>query len=156
MSLPLKAVDRLFDRLSATFGSEWVYKWQGLDMAAVKTMWAYELSAFAENLSAIGWALEHLPGKCPNLIEFKMLCKQAPAPATLMLDAPKAPAHVVDKELARIAAEAFKKPTDQNGKVDHTRWIRRLEERKAKGEKLNMYQTDSIRRAKINLGWITE
>jgi hypothetical protein len=156
MSIPEKAIDRLFQRLGATYGRQWSSMWEGVPLSDVKSAWSHELSVFSDRLNAIAWALENLPGKCPNVIEFKQLCRQAPAPAVAMLDLPKAPAQVVDKEIAKIAAQAFKPPVDDQGRVDHTRWIRRLKDRQAKGEKLNSYQVSSMRRAEINLGRIKE
>ena len=156
MSLPSNVVDRLFDRMVGTYGRDWTSKWEGVNPAAVKTVWAHELSVFGSNLNAIAWALENLPGKCPNVIEFKQLCRQAPAPITTMLNEPKAPAHVVDKEMAKIAEQVFKSIKSDQSKVDHTRWIQRLKDRQAKGERLSTYQIESMRKAEINLGRIKE
>ena len=142
-----KAIDRLFERLSATYGSAWTRLWADAPMNDVKTAWAHELAMFANNLNAIGWALENLPDRCPNLIEFKSLCKQAPRPNTPALDAPKAPAELVDKELAKMAAEAFKAPRDDNGRVDHKRWAKKLKARHAAGEKLSMIQVKFYKQA---------
>lgn len=135
-----KAIDRLFERLSASYGSAFTRMWADVPMTDVKTAWAHELAMFADNLNAIGWALENLPDRCPNLIEFKSLCKQAPRPTTLSLDEPKAPADVVDKELAKMAAEAFRAPRDDNGTVDHKRWAKKLKARDNKGEILGLIQ----------------
>jgi len=140
MSLSVLAVERLFQRLTATYGSEFVNKWDKVSLPDLKTAWAHELSAYQDNLNAIGWALENLPDRCPNLIEFKSLCKQAPRPATGALDAPKAPADVVDKELAKMAAEAFKPPRDDNGTVDHKLWAKKLKSKHDKGELLGLVQ----------------
>jgi hypothetical protein len=135
-----KAIDRLFERLSASYGSAFTRMWADVPMTDVKTAWAHELAMFANNLNAIGWALENLPDRCPNLIEFKSLCKQAPRPATLALDEPKAPADVVDQELAKMAAEAFRAPRDDNGTVDHKRWAKKLKLRHDKEEVLGLIQ----------------
>ena len=140
MSLPIAAIDRLFDRLAMTYGMEFTNKWGTLSSTDVKTHWSHELSMYADNLNAIGWALQNLPDRCPNLIEFKSLCKQAPRPTTIALDAAKAPTEVVDKVLAEIALKAFKAPKDDNGNVDHKRWAKKLKERHERGEKLSMYQ----------------
>ena len=43
MSLPTKAIDRLFERLMLTYGNEWTMKFEGIDMNSVKSMWAHEL-----------------------------------------------------------------------------------------------------------------
>jgi hypothetical protein len=140
MSISIAAIERLFDRLSMTYGSEFKNKWNGIPLNEVKSSWSHELGIFADNLHAIGWALQNLPDRCPNLIEFKSLCKQAPRPTTIALDAPKAPIEVVDRVLAEIALKAFKAPKDDNGNVDHKRWAKKLKERHQRGEKLSMYQ----------------
>lgn len=80
MSLSTKITDRLFERLTLTYGSQWVAMWAGADVAAVKSLWASELSIFADRLEAIGWALANLPERPPNLVQFKALCRQAPRP----------------------------------------------------------------------------
>lgn len=147
MSISIAAVERLFDRLSMTYGSEFRNKWNGIPVNEVKSAWAHELSMFADNLNAIGWALQNLPDRCPNLIEFKSLCKQAPRPTTIALDAPKAPVEVVDKVLAEIALKAFKAPKDENGNVDHKRWAKKLRDRHVKGEKLSMIQINFYKSA---------
>ena len=140
MSLPFKVVDRLFDRMISTYGAQWSRQWADVPINEIKTAWAHELAAYTTNLNAIGWALENLPIKVPNLIEFKHLCKQAPRPESLALSEPKAAAEVVDRELAKIAAEAFKLPVDGRGNVDHKRWARRLKERDKEGENITMIQ----------------
>ena len=140
MSLSIKAIERLFDRLSMTYGTEFKNKWNGIPLNEVKSQWSHELGIFSDNLNAIGWALQNLPARCPNLIEFKSLCKQAPRTSTTALDAPKAPAEVVDRVLAEIAATALKTPKDENGNVDHKRWAKKLKARHEKGEKLSLYQ----------------
>jgi len=140
MSISIAAVERLFDRLSMTYGTEFKNKWNGIPLNEVKSSWSHELGIFADNLNAIGWALQNLPDRCPNLIEFKSLCKQAPRPTTIALDAAKAPVEVVDRVLAEIALKAFKAPKDDNGNVDHKRWAKKLKERHERGEKLSMYQ----------------
>ena len=147
MTLPIAAVERLFDRLSMTYGTEFKNKWTGMPLNEIKTHWAYELSQFADNLNAIGWALQNLPDRCPNLIEFKSLCKQAPRPTTIALDAPKVPIEVVDTEISKIIASLVKTPESTG---DHKRWARRLKERHEKGEKLSPYQINCYKVA-LNL-----
>ena len=137
MALPTKAVERLFEKLQLTYGTEFTNKWSELNSMDLMTNWAFELAQFADNLNAIGWALQNLPDRCPNLIEFKNLCKQAPRPITVALDAPKAPVEVIDREISKILAGLIKKPTDAG---DHKRWARRLKERHEKGEHLSPYQ----------------
>jgi hypothetical protein len=144
MTLPIAAVERLFDRLSMTYGVEFRNKWAGMPLNEIKTHWAYELVQFADNLTAIGWALQNLPDRCPNLIEFKNLCKQAPRPVTVALDAPKAPVEVIDREISKMLAGLIKKPTDAG---DHKRWASSLKERHEKGEHLSPYQINCYKTA---------
>lgn len=137
MTLPIAAVERLFDRLSLTYGVEFKNKWSGFPLNEVKSQWAHELYQFGDNLHAIGWALQNLPDRCPNLMEFKSLCKQAPRPTTIALEASKAPTEVVDREIAKIVAGLVKTP-EATG--DHKGWARRLKERHENGDILSPYQ----------------
>lgn len=134
MSLPLKAIDRLFDRLSATYGTEWANRWQGLDDVAVKSLWAHELSGFAGRLSAIAWALENLPARSPNAIEFKHLCRCAPTPDQPRLPAAKADPERLKSELSKLSEVRAKAVASS---VDHKAWARRIMGRYEGGDRLN-------------------
>jgi len=96
MSLPTKVVDRLFSRLALIYGSQWLSMWQGSEINEVKSLWAAELAVFSERLEAIGWALERLPERPPNLVQFKALCREAPR-----AEAPALP--LPDRDPARMA-----------------------------------------------------
>jgi len=146
MSLRLEAVERIFTRLTATYGREFTGKWDGQEIAPVKSLWAHELAAFNDQLKCIAWALENLPAKAPNLIEFKQLCRQAPRDMYVALDGPKVDRTIVDAEMAKIAASALK-PKAEGGKVDYRAWAKRLKARHDSGEKLGMYQISKYREA---------
>lgn len=124
MSLHIKAIDRLFERLSATYGAQWTRQWQDVPMSDVKTAWAHELDVFSGSLHRLAWALENLPPKCPNVIEFKNLCRQAPAPEVPRLPEPKADPQRVMAELSKLGQLKAKvlstKPTDR------VEWARRI------------------------------
>lgn len=149
MSLPLKAVDRLFDRLAATYGNEWARRWEGLDHAAIKTLWSHELAVFVSRLDAVAWALENLPPRAPNVIEFKALCRAAPAPEAPRLPEPKADPARVAAELAKLA------PLRQAAaatSVDHKAWAKRLQARHEAGDPLKPIQIRFYREAlRLNL-----
>lgn len=144
MSLPLKAVDRLFERLTATYGNEWTRRWEGIDEAAIKTLWGHELAIFAGRLDAVAWALENLPPRAPNVIEFRNLCRQAPRPPEAPLPAPKA-------DPARVAAELAKlgdvRKQAAAGGVDHKAWAKALLARDAAGEKVRPISLQFARQA---------
>ena len=147
MALPTKVIERLFEKLQLSYGTEFTNKWGNLDSIDLMTNWAHELAQFADNLTAIGWALQNLPDRCPNLIEFKSLCKQAPRPQYEALDAPKAPVEVIDREISKMLAGLLKKPADT---IDHKRWAKRLKQRHENGEILSPYQINCYRTA-LNL-----
>lgn len=142
--LTTKAIDRLFDRLAATYGNEWARRWEGLDHAAIKTLWAHELASFAGRLDAIAWALENLPSRAPNVIEFRNLCRSAPRAPEALLPEPKA-------DPARVAAELAKLDTVRKqataSRVDHKAWARRLMARHEAGEVLRPIQLRFAREA---------
>lgn len=134
MSLPLQAVDRLFARLSATYGQQFGALYAGVEPGAVKTAWAHELAPWAGRLDAIAWALENLPDRCPNVIQFRNLCRMAPLPPEQQLPAPKADPERVAAELAKLGDV---KRGVQAGSTDSKAWARRLIGRHEAGEKLN-------------------
>lgn len=134
MSLPLKAIDRLFERLLATYGNDWTARWAGNDPALIKTAWAHELAAYTNHLECIAWALENLPPRAPNAIEFKQLCRQAPRKDdTPALPAPKADPARVQAEFAKLR-EAFK--ANPSAAYDHKQWARIIIARHEAGEKI--------------------
>jgi hypothetical protein len=135
MSLPLQAVDRLFDRLTASYGRQFVNLYEGMDMNAVKSTWAHELSGYGHNLKAIAWALENLPDRAPNVIAFRTLCRQAPATEVPLLPLPKADPERMRAELAKLAP--LRAQVVAASGHDHKAWARRIVARHAAGEKIN-------------------
>lgn len=133
MSLPLKAVDRLFERLLATYGRDFVARYEGLEQAAIKTVWAHELAGFAPHLQSIAWALENLPERCPNVIEFRNLCRQAPRDPEPQLPVPQADPERLRAELAKLA-EVRKTAVAPAGAKD---WAHRILARVEAGERVN-------------------
>ena len=132
MSLPTKAIDRLFERLAACYGAAWTRQWADVPMADVKALWAHELGSFAGCLHRIAWALDNLPTRCPNAIEFKHLCRQAPAPAVPQLPEPEADPERLRHELSKLGQ--LRAPP--LGAVDHKAWARRIIARHEYGERL--------------------
>lgn len=120
MSLSLKAIDRIFERMTMTYGRDFSARWEGVDQNAVKSSWAHELAQFDGRLEMVGWALENLPERPPNVIQFKAICWQAPKPKELALPAPTK----IDPEIVRQVAEGLKaKPFE---KVDNKAWAHRI------------------------------
>lgn len=133
MSLPIQALDRLFARLAATYGAAWERNLGSTPLADVKTAWSHELSGFSGSLHRIAWALENLPTKCPNVIEFKALCRQAPAPEVPRLPEPKADPERMKAELAKLAPVRQAVATSQR---DGREWARRIVARSEAGDRI--------------------
>ena len=133
MSLPIKAVDRIFLRLLATYGTEFSGRYAGVQDGDLKSMWAHELAGFASDLASIAWALENLPERCPNVIEFRNLCRQAPRAAEPQLPAPQADPERLRAELAKLA-DVRNAAVEPVGAKD---WARRILARVDAGERIN-------------------
>jgi len=143
----LKAIDRLFHRLAVTYGADWDRSLGQTPIADAKTVWAHELSVFKNSLHRIAWALENLPDRCPNVIAFKSLCKQAPVPVVQALPEPKADPARIAEELAKLTP--LMKRSECRSTYDQRAWARTLKARHAAGDKLNINQ---VRCYKLALG----
>jgi hypothetical protein len=138
MSMPLQAVDRLFSRLTMTYGPSFTRTFDGLDLNEVKSLWSHELSFYNthEKMSDIAWALENLPERAPNVIEFKNLCRKAPKREAPRLPEPKANPERLKAELAKLMAPA-KEAAAKAQFTDGREWARRIIAKQQSGEKIN-------------------
>jgi hypothetical protein len=104
MSLPTPWVDKIFEKLTLVYGQSFLRRWADIDLNAVKSDWAHELSGFQQHPKAIAWALQNLPtDRPPTVLEFKFLARRAPPDELPRLESPKADAEVVARELERLA-----------------------------------------------------
>jgi hypothetical protein len=134
MSLPMTVIDRLFQRMAATYGASWDRSMGNAPLADVKTAWAHELQGFGARLDAVAWALENLPERCPNVIEFRNLCRKAPEPETPKLPEPPADPERLRAELAKLQPiiDAAKRAVT----VDRLAWARRIVSRRDAGARV--------------------
>lgn len=139
--LMAKATDKLFMRLAATYGASWDASLGQSPIGAVKAVWMHELSRYAHSLRRVSWALDNLPERCPNAIQFRHLCAAAPDIEAPMLAAPPA------TDPALVARELAKIPVAIQGATDHKAWAKRLQARELAGEKLGMAQKTMYRAA---------
>lgn len=150
MSLQLQAVDRLFERLIATYGRQFLNLYEGLDPSAIKTIWAHELAGFAHRLPDVAWALENLPERAPNAIEFRNLCRKAPAPENIQLPAPPADPGRVRAELAKLRPlVAAAVVVGSNRNLD---WARRIVDKSDAGVFVNALPLQMARQALARRG----
>lgn len=125
MSLPLQAIDRLFGRLAATYGKQFMNMYDGIDENAVKSAWAHELAGYANTLHCVAWALEHLPERAPNAVAFKALCRAAPAAPVKQIEAAPADKARVDAELSKLG-QLRARVVVNRGSNDGRAWARRI------------------------------
>lgn len=133
MSLPDPWIDKIFTKLTLAYGREFIGRWEGLELAAVKTDWGHELAAYAQSPHAIAFALQNLPpDRPPTVLQFRAICRQAKSQDVQRLPEPPADPARVAAELAKLVPIAKANAPAQDGKA----WARRIIERHEAGEKL--------------------
>ena len=97
-------------------------------------------ACFDNSLRRVSWALDNLPERCPNAIQFRHLCAAAPDTEAPMLPSPSADPERVAQAIDMIskAPQAF---------TDPKAWAKRLQARELGGEKLGMAQKTMYRAA---------
>lgn len=129
MSLPAAWVDRIFEKLTLVYGRDFIGRWEGTDLNAVKSDWSHELSSLFTQPSAVAYALQNLPEKPPTVIEFRRIARGAPLP-----EEPQIEHHAAGKE--RIASELAKLAPivkARHARADSLDWARRIVERSLHG-----------------------
>lgn len=147
MSLPLPWIDRIFEKLTLTYGQAFLAKWRDIDIGRVKTDWGHELAGFENWPEAIAHGLQNLPpDQPPTVLQFRALCHKAPA-----REVPQIPAPAVDHERMRAELARLKKvfnPAPRNV-VETKDWARTILRRFDSGEKVN---PAALRMARTALG----
>lgn len=134
MPISVAVIDRLFQRMAATYGARWDRSMGGAPLADVKSVWGDVLQNFdGDRLQDVAWALENLPESPPNAIEFRNLCRRAPLPEVPRLPEPKADPARVAAELAKLAPV---RKAAQRSVIDHKAWARSLIARHDAGEEI--------------------
>jgi hypothetical protein len=108
MSLPMPWIDKIFEKLTLTYGREFVSRWDncGIPIADVKADWAHELDGFENHAYCIKHALSNLnPDKAPTVLQFKALCQKAPPPIFKSLPQPKPDPNRVKAEIAKLKSK---------------------------------------------------
>jgi hypothetical protein len=90
MPLPTSWVDHLFAKLAVRYGAAFLRQWPDAEPALVKADWAEVLDGTSGD--ALGYALRYLPAAPPNALQFRDICRRAPAPTMEALPAPHEPA----------------------------------------------------------------
>lgn len=121
-ALPLAWVEKVFRKLTLTYGRDFIARWEGQEINDVIEDWSEELAGFINWPEAIAWALKNLPeGKPPTVIDFRALCFKAPKPERPQLPEPKADPARVQAAIAKAYATAPEPRQDDR----FTGWIKR-------------------------------
>ena len=121
MSLPLSWVDRIFDKLTLTYGQSFLNRWRDLDLNAVKSDWMHELAGFENAPHAIAYALSNLPDSPPTVLQFRALARLAPEIEVKQLPAPQATREKIQAELEKLAPLRSMAPAERK---DCKQWAR--------------------------------
>jgi hypothetical protein len=83
-----ESIDMLFVRLAAAYTTQWLAKFDGMDMDKVKSVWADDLDGMT--VRRVKYGLANLPSDFPpNSMQFRDLCRRCPDAPVVMLPAPK-------------------------------------------------------------------
>lgn len=142
MALPDSWVDRLFAKLTVTYGQGFLRQYDGVELDDVKANWAEELGCFSQSPQAIKFGLEHLPAaKAPTVLEFRELCRKRPE--SNILKALPAPRQEVSPEMVAKVRDLIHKPDT----TDPKHWARALKAREECRDKLTLFQRKCWREA---------
>lgn len=86
MALKASWVEHLFGRLTLRYGAAFLRQWPDADPELVKADWAEVLDGTSGR--ALRYALRYLPERPPNAIQFRDICRRAPAPDVVAIAAP--------------------------------------------------------------------
>lgn len=145
-SLPDPWVEKIWTAMRGTYGAEFDRQWEcpaGVEpakhVADLKAVWGRGLAGFQQNPRAIAHALENLPERPPNLVQFAALCRRRPEPMPA-LDAPKA-------NPERVAAEIERMRTATAQFTGPKAWAWRLKRDEESGARLTITQREMLRTA---------
>ena len=135
MSLPAAWIDKIFTKLTLTYGDEFMRRYGTMPANDVKSNWAHELGGFEKMPEAIGYALQYLPAdRAPTVLQFRDLCRAAPRATELALAPPKN--ELVSPEVIAATRAVFK-PIRNTGNKD---WAYALKRREETGDRLTQAQ----------------
>ncbi len=115
LPLPDSWIERIFEKLSVTYGRAFWNQYEGIAMDVVKANWAHELAGFANHPEGIKHALLTLPpDRPPNVLQFRAIAQKAPPPVFKALPSPPADPERVRAHIAAIKAKLTHHTTKGN------------------------------------------
>jgi hypothetical protein len=137
MPLQTSWVDHLFAKLTVRYGAAFLRQWPDAEPALVKADWAEVLDGVRGD--SLSYALRYLPAAPPNAIQFRDLCRRAPAPQQLQLPAPAPQAD--PERVQRIMARLRRVDTDSLADKCARNIVRIVAER---GGRLSLAQREQL------------
>lgn len=135
-TLPRAWVERIFMRLQGVYGREFTAQFSAIDQSTgldvglenAKQVWAEELGSFGDWPEAIGYALQNLPERSPNVVRFRELCRHVPPrPVAGMLTHQMTDAQMAsNRQRVRDLMTSFTRPKITRPKDDGLEWARRI------------------------------
>lgn len=135
-----EVLNRIFKRMAATYGAAWDRSIGSAPIDDIREIWAHELAGFASKLGDIAWGLENLPEKCPNVLEFRALCRRAPAPELKQLQSPPA-----NPERMKAAMTELRGALGQSIQRDPKQWAHDIVSDLKAGKKVPAYRIEAAR-----------
>ena len=105
-------VNVIFTKMNLLYGRDFTGRWEGLDLQDIKNDWAHELSGFEKRPEAVKYALQNLPPRAPNVLEFRAIVLRAPDVPLQRIAPPAANPELVKAAMkaAREALTRMKQP----------------------------------------------
>lgn len=149
-SLPDPWIEKIWAAMRGTYGAEFDRQWEcppcppdvelsehvARYVAEVKAVWGRGLAGFQQNPRAIAHALENMPERPPNLVQFAAMCRRRPDPMPA-LDSPKA-------DPRRVAAEVQRMRQATAAAAGPKAWAHRLQATVERGERLTIAQREMV------------
>jgi hypothetical protein len=133
MSLQTELIDMIFTKMTLVYGRDFLGRWEGLNLADVKTDWGHELGGFEPYPEAIAYALKSLtPGKPPTVLEFRAIALKAPLPQWQELPPPTLQGEKLIAQISKIAA-LKQRAKEVPGAKD---WAKRIIQRHQSGDQV--------------------
>lgn len=137
--LPPDVLDDVLRRLVATYGRRFWAQYEGVEVSDVRAVWARELAGYTDRPESLRFAFENLPEAPPNAIEFRNLCRRAPAPPVPALPAPVVDPAVVRNAIAQANAILAQMPPSK------TDWVEGVAKRLAAGEPVSYFVRHAVK-----------
>lgn len=138
---PVEVIEKLFGFIVTRFGDQFLRRYDGLDLNAVKADWAMQLNGLTR--AQLNFGRLNLPQDFPpNAAQFRVICIRCPEETRrLPMERPEPDLDRLEREFRRLGELAAQTKKDPKG------WARRLKAMDERGERLTIQQRNAYKRA---------